>query len=152
MGSHADRVADALREALRERRPDREWTTERYVGRTPVDVAGEGEPLALVELEWRRADPVNNTVKLFRRLAADATERPAVVVQLFTGYYALADGGVSSKQRNAVFAGERLAQTVDAVDYEPLRLGIDPPKRGGSLPDGWRDAVEEAAAEVDGRL
>ena len=51
MGEFADDVADRLRDALAERLPTHEWVTERYLGRTPVDVAGAGAPELFVELE-----------------------------------------------------------------------------------------------------
>jgi hypothetical protein len=148
VGEFADDAADRLRDALAERLPDHEWTTERYLGRTPVDVAGAGTPELFVELEWRRADPANNTVKLFRHLADDA-EGPVHVVQLFSGYYELRSGGVSSKRANAEFVGDRVATTLEAVDYTPLTLDIDPPKRGGERPDGWTAAVTAAADRIE---
>ena len=80
MGEFADNVADRLRDALAERLPTHEWVTERYLGRTPVDVAGAGAPELFVELEWRRADPANNTVKLFRHLAEGDIEGRVRVV------------------------------------------------------------------------
>ena len=51
VGEFADDIADRLRDALAERLPGHEWTTERYLGRTPVDVAGTGTPELFVELE-----------------------------------------------------------------------------------------------------
>jgi hypothetical protein len=82
------------------------------VGRTPVDVAGEGRPLLLVELEWRRADPANDTVKLFRHLPEGGLDSQVRLVQLFTRCYDLRSDGVSSKRENAAFVGERVAATV----------------------------------------
>ncbi len=148
MGEFADDAADRLREALAERLPTHEWTTERYLGRTPVDVAGAGTPELFVELEWRRADPANNTVALFRHLA-DGDRGRVHVVQLFTGYYDLQSGGVSSKRANAEFVGERVATTLDRVEYTPLTLDVDPPKRGGERPDGWGTATERAADRIE---
>ena len=147
VGEFADDVAGRLRDALAERLPGHEWTTERYLGRTPVDVAGAGTPELFVELEWRRADPANNTVKLFRHLA-DA-DGPVRVVQLFSGYYELESGGVSSKRVNAEFVGDRVTTTLEAVEYTPLTLDVDPPKRGGERPDGWTVAVADAAARIE---
>jgi hypothetical protein len=148
VGSHADRVTAELAAALAERRPDFTWTTEHYVGRTPVDVAGEGNGRVFVEIEWRRADPANNTVKLFRHLSDSGVDGPVSVVQLFTRYYDLQSGGVSSKRANAEFVGERIASTFDHVSYEAAILDIDPPKRGGTLTEGWQKEVEEAADEL----
>jgi hypothetical protein len=34
------------------------------------------------------------------------------------------------------------------VTYDSLTLDVDPPKRGGELPDGWRGAVEAAAGRI----
>ncbi|WP_336136545.1 hypothetical protein [Natronomonas amylolytica] len=150
MGEFADEVADNLRDALADRLDSHAWATERYIGRTPVDVVGEGEPLLLVELEWRRADPSNNTVKLFRHLVEDNFDGGEVhLVQLFSRYYDLQSGGVSSKRANAEFVGKRVPMTVDDVTYTPLTLAVDPPKRGGERPDGWREAVDWAAERIE---
>lgn len=152
MGSHADRVSAELAAALAERCPDFAWTTEHYVGQTPVDVAGEGGQRVFIEIEWRRADPANNTVKLFRHLSAKAIDGPVSVVQLFTRYYDLQSGGVSSKRKNAEFVGERIASTFERVSYETVTLDIDPPKRGGDLPEGWQAVVADAADGLAGTL
>ncbi|WP_435064528.1 hypothetical protein [Halobaculum sp. EA56] len=148
MGEAATRVQRSLCERLARSLAGYEWHEEHAVGDTPVDVAGVGDALVLVELEWRRADPANNTVKLFRELAGTdlASSFDAVhVVQLFSRYYDLASGGVSTKRRNAAFVGERVAETVPAATFAAVTLDVDPPKRGGSLPEGWRESVEEAA-------
>ena len=77
MGSDAEGVTAALAESLAERRPDFTWNTEHYVGQTPVDVVGAGPGHVFIESEWRRADPANNTVKLFRHLSeSDIDVRP----------------------------------------------------------------------------
>ena len=115
-------------------------------------MAGEGDPLLLVELEWRRADPANNTVKLFRHLAdGEFDDRTIRLVQVFTRYYDLQSGGVSSKRENAEFVGERIAATVDGVAYVPLTLDIDPPKRGGQRPNDWEAAIERTADRIEAR-
>jgi hypothetical protein len=133
-------------------------------------VGGPDREIRLVELEWRRADPSNNAAKLFRALVEgtcgiDREREPAdessgsgtdlaldadrvVVVQLFTGYYNLSSGGYSTKRLTAEFVGERVARTVDRADYRAVTLPVDPPKRGGELPDGWREAVDGAAREL----
>jgi hypothetical protein len=152
VGRAAEAVAAELEAALAEQMPSLSWSTERYVGRTPVDVAGEGSSLLLVELEWRRADPSNNAVKLFRHLESGEISGPVRVAQIFTRYYDLASGGISSKRENAEFVGRRVAATFEDVTYEPLTLDIDPPKRGDDLPDGWREPVETAANRIVDRL
>lgn len=128
-----------------------DWATERRVGSTPVDVGGAGDgTLALVELEWRRADPADNAAKLFRHLADGALDgdRRVVVCQLFSAYYDLTSGGVSAKRQNAEFVGRTAAESFERVRYRPVELRLDPPKRGGDLPDDWRAAVDEAAEAV----
>ncbi|NHN60920.1 hypothetical protein [Halorussus rarus] len=151
MGEFADDVRDRLWKSLAERRPSHEWSTEHRIRRTPVDVVGtDEETLVAVELEWRRADPVNNTAKLF--YYADEGEMDeydeVVVCQVFSGYYDLASGGVSSKREVAEFVGETAAASVERVTFHPLRLPIDPPKRGGERPDDWRARTDETAAAV----
>lgn len=151
MGEFADEVRDRLRDALAERRPSLDWEVEHYVRRTPVDVVGASDDrFVAVELEWRRADPVNNTAKLF--YYADEGDVDGydeiLVCQLFSGYYDLASGSVSSKRAVAEFVGETAAESVERVRFHPLRLPIDPPKRGGERPEGWRARADETAAEI----
>lgn len=168
MGKHARRIQDRLADGLAAAMFDAEWTVERSVGGTPVDVVGETEErLVLVELEWRRADPADNAAKLFRHLAAASDAlgtrddheagtahelggaREAVVVQVFTRYYELANGGVSSKRENATFVGDAAADYLDRVTYREVDLAIEPPKRGGDLPEEWAGAVEAVVASIE---
>jgi hypothetical protein len=150
MGEFATAVQERLRERLRERRPAYDWETEVYVAGTPVDLAGEQSGRrVLVELEWRRADPADNTAKLFRHLASgELDSREVLVVQVFSAYYDLASGGVSSKRENAEFVGTTAAEAFDRLTYRPLDLAIDPPKRGGEWPSDWKRAVDEIAGEI----
>ncbi|GAA0264944.1 hypothetical protein [Halobacterium noricense] len=156
MGEFTDAVHARLRAALAARDPDREWTTEWYVRRTPVDVAGVPDsaaaPLVLVEVEMRRADPANNPVKLARHAADGALDRPVVLVHLFSDYYALTDGGHSSKRENAEFVGGLAADALDGFDYHAVDLALAPPVRGDDPPGDWRDAVERAADRITGRV
>lgn len=150
MVTAATRVQRRLRETLIDCHPQFAWTTEYRVESTLVDVGGEtAEKLVLVELEWRRADPADNTAKLFRHLASETLDTESIHVrQLFTTYYDLASGGVSSKRRNAEFVGERIAAAFDHVDYAGVTLPLNPPKRGGELPDDWDRTVEETASSL----
>ncbi|WP_053947701.1 hypothetical protein [Halolamina sediminis] len=154
MGSFADDVGAYLRRELSARRPTVPWETEYRIGGTPVDLGGRtGERLVLVELEWRRADPADNTAKLCRHVAEGSIEADTVVVfQLFTRYYDLASGGVSSKRKNAEFVGRTVADVSDHVTYYPLDFDVAPPKRGGDRPDGWRDAANAIATAICDRL
>ena len=154
MGENAERAQTHLAERLSERVPEADWEMEMRVGNTPVDVAGKtGDGLALVELEWRRADPADNTAKIFRHASGERGDVGDVCVfQVFTRYYELSDGGVSSKRKNAEFVGETAAESLDGFAYTPLTLGIAPPKRGGELPEDWRSEVDEAADEIADRL
>jgi hypothetical protein len=108
VGCFADDVNACLRDRLASDRPALEWTTERDVAGTPVDVAGDGDRrLVAVELEWRRADPSDNAAKLFRHLSEGSIDADhVVVVHLFTRYYDLASGGHSAKRKSAEFVGE----------------------------------------------
>jgi len=155
VGDDARQVQERLAAGLEAALPDAEWSVERRVGGTPVDVVGESpERLVLVELEWRRADPANNTAKLFRHLADDGAlrgvldGRDAVVVQLFTSYYDLVSDGVSSKRKDATFVGAAAAEYLEDVVYWPVDLPIDPPKRGGELPANWESAVDTTVETI----
>jgi len=154
VGEFADDLHAALRDALAGRDDSRDWQTEWYVRRTPVDVAGvpDGDaaaPLLLVEVEVRRADPANNTVKLARHAAdGDFDYRPVRLVQAFTDYYDLQQTGVSSKRENAEFVGGLAADAVPGFAYDAVSLSVAPPKRGADPPPDWRDAVDAAAAKI----
>jgi len=128
------------------------------VGGTPVDVVGVAESDAdgecafvAVELEVRRADPVNNTVKLLRNLDAGVLDAhdSVVVCQVFSAYYDLVDGGVSTKRENAAFVGRLAERADDRVEFHALTLPVDPPKRGDDPPAEWREGVDDA---IDGVL
>lgn len=149
MADTARRVTDEFRRVLAGLLPDHEWQVEHAIGDTRVDLAGIGEPWVLVELEWRRADPVNNTVSLLRSLgpAGPVAER-AVVAQVFTRYYDLADGGTSTRRRNAEYAGRLADEGVTGVRYLPVTLDVTPPRGDGDLPAGWQEAVATAAATI----
>jgi hypothetical protein len=152
VGEFADDVHETLRDALAARDASRDWQTELYVRRTPVDVAGISPtteaPLVLVEVEMRRADPANNPVKLARCASDGGFDRPVRLVQVFSDYYDLAGGGVSSKRENAEFVGRLAATELDSFDYEAADLDVEPPVRGDDRPDDWRAAVDEVADEV----
>jgi hypothetical protein len=153
VGENAERVQTHLAERLSERIPDADWETEYRVENTPVDVAGNLEDkFVLVELEWRRADPADNAAKIFRHASNRDEEGDVRVFQVFTRYYELSDGGVSSKRKNAEFVGEAAAESLDGFCYAALTLGIFPPKRGGALPEDWRSEVYETADEIAERL
>jgi hypothetical protein len=150
VGRNAERVQERLATVLGERIPDAEWETEYGVGGTPVDIGGATETggLYLIELEWRRADPADNAAKIFRHASETVGGRDVYLFQLFTRYYELSDGGVSSKRKNAEFVGKTAAQTVDGLRYAAVSLDVQPPKRGGELPDGWRLEVSSVAERI----
>ncbi|MFC7167314.1 hypothetical protein [Halospeciosus flavus] len=148
MGKFADDVQETFRDALAERLPSRSWETEYPVRRTPVDVASPDVPHVFVEVEMRRADPSNNPVKLARYASEGDFDAPLLLVQVFSGYYDLTSGGVSSKRRNAEFVGELGTEALDGFAYRAVDLGFTPPKRGGERPDGWRAEVATVADEI----
>lgn len=155
MGAFAEAVQTRLSETLAERLPGLSWATEHYVGGTPVDVAGVGDRrLVAVELEWRRADPADNTAKLFRHLADGALDdyEEIAVFQVFTGYYNLASGGISSKRKNAEFVGRTASKRFDHLTYRAVDFDLDPPKRGGEWPEGWLSVADETATAIASEL
>jgi hypothetical protein len=144
VGEFAREVQERLAADLAAARPDLTWTVERQVGATPVDVAGVGsDVLVLVELEMRRADPANNTVKLLRSLSTGVLDEyeTVVVCQAFSAYYDLATGGVSTKRENATFVGRLAADAFDRVTFHAVEFPVEPPKRGAAWPDDWTDAL-----------
>ena len=151
VGELAREVQERLRDGLATARPALDWQVEYRIAGTPVDVAGVGtDVLLLVELEWRRADPADNAAKLFRHLADGQFDADRLLVaHVFTEYYDLASGGVSSKRKNAEFVGRVAADTFDRLSYAPVELAIDPPKRGGDLPKDWQESVDDAVDRVE---
>ena len=145
MGNHAIEIQEYLAENLSKGTNSFEWHTEYPIGNNPVDVAGiKNNILIIVELEWRRADPSDNTAKLFRHVSSDTIdEQQVVVAQLFTSYYDLSGGGISSKRLNAEFVGKTAASAYTELQYHSVDLCIDPPKRGQPLPEDWQDAADD---------
>ncbi|EFW90666.1 hypothetical protein ZOD2009_18270 [Haladaptatus paucihalophilus DX253] len=151
MGEFAETVRDYVRDTLAERLPRFDWETEHRIRRTPVDVVGRTDDrFVAVELEWRRADSVNNTAKLFYYVDSGDLDRydRISVVQVFTGYYDLSSGGVSSKREIAEFVGTVTADSFEHVSFSPVTFGLEPPKRGGEWPDGWRAVADETVREI----
>ncbi len=158
MGAFATTVQEYLRDRLEATAPALTWESEYRIAGTPVDVAGTSESTGrskteslscLVELEWRRADPADNTAKLFRHLESGEIAASRVfVVQVFTEYYDLASDSVSSKRKNAEFVGYTAAEEFDRLSYVPLTLALDPPKRGGTPPLDWETAADAVGDEI----
>jgi hypothetical protein len=165
VGEFARTLQTTVRDDLASRTTGFEWVEEYDVGGTPVDVAGvsaerDGDSvtddeaanvLVAVELEVRRADPANNTVTLLRALENGALDRfdRVVVCQVFTAYYDLVNGGVSTKRENATFVGRLAADAYEGVVYHAVDLPVDPPKAGSEPPEGWEAAVEAAVGAVE---
>lgn len=150
MGEFAQTVQNHLCESLAEHYPTGTWESEFSISGTPVDIGGENvDQLYLVELEWRRADPADNAAKIFRHLQSDHVEAEQIVFfQIFTDYYELSRGGVSSKRKNAEFVGEIAAQTFDKLSYSPIDFDMDPPKRGEKWPDRWKEAADKTVTTL----
>jgi hypothetical protein len=126
VGRNAERVQERLLAVLAERASDIEWETEYRVGGTPVDVGGvtQAGELCVVELEWRRADPADNAAKVFRHPTETVDGKEVQVFQIFTRYYELADGGLSSKRKNAEFVGETAAGSLGGLSYTAVSLDV----------------------------
>lgn len=150
MGQLANEVTERLRDRLAERLPDFDWVVERRVGGTPVDVAGSAaDRFVAVELEWRRADPADNTAKLFRHLAEGTVAAGRVdVFQVFTAYYDLRSGSVNSKRSNAEFVGAVAADSLDGFEYHAVDLDVEPPRGGGEFREDWEAALDEIADTI----
>lgn len=150
----ADAVNQRLRDRLASTHPDFDWRTEARVGRTPVDVLGvdDGQTV-LVEFESRRADPATNAVKLFRHFDEGTLDAPeAILFHVFSAYYDLSSGGVSSKRKDAEFVGRVAADALAGLAYHPLNFDLIPPKSGVNPPIGWRDVTDEMADRIATRL
>jgi hypothetical protein len=150
MGEFARDVQEYIRDCLETDPPRFEWTTENYIAGTPVDIFGENDDrLICIELEWRRADPADNTAKLFRHLSEETLTTDRVTVcQVFSGYYDLASGSVSSKRLNAEFVGRVASETIPGLSYHPVEFAMVPTKRGTDRPDGWQSVADETASEI----
>ena len=150
VGAFATDVETRLVERLADARPAIDWGTEYRLETTPVDVGGcRANRLVVVELEWRRADPADNTAKLFRHAVGKSTDADRLVVfQVFTRYYDLVSGDISSKRKNAEFVGETAAELLEHLTYHPIDFEIDPPKSGEDRPPQWKDVTDSTAEKL----
>lgn len=154
MGKLASTVQEYICDSLAVEGPDRKWETEYMIAGTPVDIAGKyDQALCLFELEWRRADPADNAAKIFRHLSEGKIESKQILVfQMFTSYYDLASGGVSTKRKNAEFVGDTASKTYEHLFYTPVELDIDPPKRGGELSDRWQTEASKTVTTLRAKI
>ena len=154
MGEFAEVIQEYICDSLSARISNSNWQTEYQIAGTPVDVVGKSKnKLHLIELEWRRADPADNTAKIFRHLESGELEANEIYVfQVFTNHYSLSSGGISSKQKNAEFVGTVAAETFDHLIYEPVCFKMNPPKRGDSWPDGWEKIADETLEVIIDKL
>lgn len=154
MGAFATAVQEYICNRMLEEHPSGDWKTEHSIDGTPVDIAGgDASNLYLMELEWRRADPADNAAKLFRHLHTGNIEADNVVVfQIFTEYYELSRGGISTKRKNAEFVGKLAAEGLDRVAYNPIEFGIEPPKRGGEWPPSWETAADDVVHTLSEKI
>ena len=87
-----------------------------------------------VELEKRRADPVNNVVKAWRQAHESPDEPSFTMIHIFSGYYR---GANISKFENARFVGERMAEYGEGckIKYVTVSFGFEPPENPARLPE-----------------
>jgi hypothetical protein len=150
MGEFADDVVAHLKNRLERETMSHDWRTEYRISGTPVDLAGiSTDSDVLIELEWRRADPADNTAKIFRHLSDSGSVTDSItVIQLFTNYYGLVSGGISSKRKNAEFVGSVASESLDELRYCPIGFEIDPPKTGEERPPKWEETTDSVATEI----
>lgn len=151
MGESAKHIQHELVDQLKRSHNEFDWRVEQKFAGTPVDIHGETDQRSIIiELEWRRADPADNTAKLFRHLEEGSLGSSNILVlQLFTEYYDLSRGGVSSKRKNAEFIGQKAAEASDRFEYSAVDFHLDPPKGDTDLLDGWKSSVRTVAESVD---
>lgn len=150
MGKNADKVQERMEDVFRQLKPGYDWDTEYSIEDTPVDISGlSGDSIFLVELEWRRADPADNIAKIFRHIEAENLEEDQVkIVQIFTAYYDLKRGGVSSKRNNAEFVGKITTQSIQKVTYHAVDFDLAPPKEDEELSKNWERKTRETCKKV----
>ena len=106
-------------------------------GKEEVDLLGEdSESVYLVEIETKREDPVNNTVKIWRHVEEDKLSgrsqgKRVVVVQAFSNKIA------EAKRRNSEFIGRKMRNK--GIDYSTINFNI-------------QDSVEEEAKALARKL
>ena len=154
MGKLASTFQSYLRSQLSESHTPLDWKTEHRIAGTPVDVVGIGdETIILIELEWRRADPADNSAKLFRHIDAGHIDQSRVIaIQIFTGYYNLASGGISSKRKNAEFIGHIAEDAIGTLTYCSVDFELEPPKRGNDWEEDWKTFARETISEISERI
>jgi hypothetical protein len=154
MGEFAKTVQNHLCDSLAEQYPTIRWSTEYSINGTPVDIGGRNDNhVYLIELEWRRADPADNAAKIFRYIDADEDDiKQITVFQIFTNYYELSSGGISSKRKNAEFVGRMAAQAFDQLSYSPIGFDLAPPKRGENWPNTWKAIADKTVTKLSGEI
>lgn len=154
MGKFATTVQEYICAVLSEQYPDTDWKTEYRIDGTPVDIGGKNDDqLYLIELEWRRADPADNAAKIFRHLSTDEIKAEEIAVfQIFTEYYELNRGGVSTKRKNSEFVGNVAAQTFDKLSYTPVDFDIAPPKQSMEWPETWEKSADKMISTIHDKI
>jgi hypothetical protein len=88
--------------------------------------------------------------KAVSHLSADRIDRNRVAVaQVFTAYYDLNNGGISSKRENAEFVGRTAAESIDRLSYQPVDFDLTPPKRGDDWPADWEQTADRTAERIE---
>ena len=118
-----------LQRSLEKALPGCEWETEKKIdNRSNVDVAGSVDGrLVLVEVELKKDNPVENTVKIWHWRERDKTRRPILFIQAFSAHYASDKKGAKTSKakqyERAVFIGRKMAEDrLLRITYKPVLI------------------------------
>jgi hypothetical protein len=115
-----------------------------------IDVLGEEEDMKVVyllEIEMRREDPVNNVVKIYRAIDKGLRGRPPkkiVFIHVFSAFYKRK----LAKIKNATFAGKKMAEALENVEYKTIRWNLIPPVAGEEFPQDTEEQIQVLCNEI----
>jgi len=79
--------------------------------------------ICIVEVELKRADPVNNVAKIYRYLEEDCSKfqgKKVIFVHAFSPYYS--NGGGLTKRKTAEFIGNKMSERYENVAYLSIKF------------------------------
>lgn len=125
------------------------WRAEQNIHRrTRIDVFGDdGQRVYLVEIEMRREDPVNNVIKIWRWIEESPTKgqpKRAVLFQVFSAFYERR----RAKMENAQFAGRKMAEDLECIQYRAISWDLNPPVGGETFPQDTDDQIRVLCHEI----
>jgi len=112
------------------------------------DLFGQHEnKIYIIELEFKREDPVTNVIKVFRAIDENKqllNKNRIYFIHIFSDFYNIN----KTKKINAQFAGEKMSKAFNNLEYTSIDFDTVPPVRGDPFPSNTDIAVENLAMEI----